>query len=839
MLTPRSIFAGLILLLASGLAAGQDVTAEMQKLTAKRCAEADAYAKLAETVYGLQINSHTYVKDFVTESDEIRTSVDSFVQGVRLGQPTWYADGSCEVPAEVTVAKVIETLRTAHSAHYHGDSVSTADFDSLTRRIDKKIFQVIGMGAPRPDLRPDLPVGVVEMLGPPPGQGLLPPIPQTWLEIGPQARLSAQRAARRDAQRRLAERIKGLRLTARTQVRDFVVESDEITADLDTFLINAEENGGRNAYYLHEDELIAECTLVVPTEQVISTVKTLHARHYRGDDVHGTDIDRVVRTVVKRDFEATGMGIPNPKFIRKYMETTGATMPEWCLRTLDVDGEGTDPQIQTAQGKLRAARAAEMDARRRLPRAHRPAAQPGGAPGRRRALGPGVQHRRGDARHRPRGPDSGTARRLPDRLHLFRSSGDEPDPGQGHDQAGGTRCRNPHFRLCGGRSCGCSSRPISRPPTLSNRWPRGPAKGSRPSPSCADARILAPACAELIAHFDQPGPGGALSLGPRIYRGHRGARGRGPKFWAPSRSICWPAPNPRVYSYVNKEQCEERVVYRRVQPQDDPAVADVEAISLAAWRALGCRDAGRIDIRCDENGRAQFLEVNPLGRPPSRAFGPADHLPSRRECSYRELIARIVDSAALRVRKEKSQGSFRPPIKIGKAPINLSGYRKRVMLIVVLHNAVAADAPPDERDVLVQAEAVTRGLAARGHKAETLGCTLDLSDLRRRLDALGPDAVFNLVEGLDGQSRLLPVVPAAFEAWGRPFTGSGSAALWVTTHKVMAKERLAAAGIDTPEWVGPFPAEMPWPGKISAGKDQGPRTLDRQEPLGTRLFRSG
>ena len=135
------------------------------------------------------------------------------------------------------------------------------------------------------------------------------------------------------------------------------------------------------------------------------------------------------------------------------------------------------------------------------------------------------------------------------------------------------------------------------------------------------------------------------------------------------------------------------------------------------------------------------------------------------------------------------------------------------MHIVVLHNAVAADAPLDERDVLVQAEAVVRGLTAQGHRAETLDCTLNLSDLRRRLDAMRPDTVFNLVEGLDGQSRLLPVVPAALEAWGRPFAGSGSAALWVTTHKVMAKERLAAAGISTPDWVGPFPAEMPWPGR--------------------------
>ena len=30
------------------------------------------------------------------------------------------------------------------------------------------------------------------------------------------------------------------------------------------------------------------------------------------------------------------------------------------------------------------------------------------------------------------------------------------------------------------------------------------------------------------------------------------------------------------------------------------------------WRALRCRDGGRVDIRCDGEGRPYFLEVNPL-----------------------------------------------------------------------------------------------------------------------------------------------------------------------------------------------------------------------------------
>ena len=79
-----------------------------------------------------------------------------------------------------------------------------------------------------------------------------------------------------------------------------------------------------------------------------------------------------------------------------------------------------------------------------------------------------------------------------------------------------------------------------------------------------------------------------------------------------------------VYSYTNKEFCEDRVEYRLVRPDHDPQVAAAEAASLGLWRVLGCRDAGRIDLRCDAAGEPQLMELNPAGRHAPRALGPAD-----------------------------------------------------------------------------------------------------------------------------------------------------------------------------------------------------------------------
>jgi D-alanine-D-alanine ligase len=102
-----------------------------------------------------------------------------------------------------------------------------------------------------------------------------------------------------------------------------------------------------------------------------------------------------------------------------------------------------------------------------------------------------------------------------------------------------------------------------------------------------------------------------------------------------------------VYSYLNKEQCESRVDYPYVPPTD-PVVAEAERIALAAWRALGCRDAGRVDLRCDGDGRPMFIEVNPLaGLHPHHSDLPM--LATAIGMSYTQLIAAIVDSAAQRM----------------------------------------------------------------------------------------------------------------------------------------------------------------------------------------------
>jgi len=102
-----------------------------------------------------------------------------------------------------------------------------------------------------------------------------------------------------------------------------------------------------------------------------------------------------------------------------------------------------------------------------------------------------------------------------------------------------------------------------------------------------------------------------------------------------------------AYTYANKENCEELIEYRRVVAGKDSAVARAEAVSLAAWRLLGCRDGGRVDLRCDSDGEPQFMEVNPLaGMHPEHSDLPM--IATAEGMAYDELIRRIVESACER-----------------------------------------------------------------------------------------------------------------------------------------------------------------------------------------------
>jgi D-alanine-D-alanine ligase len=101
-----------------------------------------------------------------------------------------------------------------------------------------------------------------------------------------------------------------------------------------------------------------------------------------------------------------------------------------------------------------------------------------------------------------------------------------------------------------------------------------------------------------------------------------------------------PGAEEGVYSFINKERCEELLEYRIV---DDDVAVKASKFALSVWRGIGCRDAGRVDFRLDDKGIPNFLEVNPLaGLHPEHSD--LCIIASLAGVSYRQLIASIIGS---------------------------------------------------------------------------------------------------------------------------------------------------------------------------------------------------
>jgi D-alanine-D-alanine ligase len=94
------------------------------------------------------------------------------------------------------------------------------------------------------------------------------------------------------------------------------------------------------------------------------------------------------------------------------------------------------------------------------------------------------------------------------------------------------------------------------------------------------------------------------------------------------------------YGYRNKEYWEDKVVIRLCE---DEAAGEAGRVGLLAWRALRCRDGGRVDIRNDANGAANFIEANPLAglRP---EYSDLCFIAGFKGVSYQELIEKIMTS---------------------------------------------------------------------------------------------------------------------------------------------------------------------------------------------------
>jgi D-alanine-D-alanine ligase len=108
-----------------------------------------------------------------------------------------------------------------------------------------------------------------------------------------------------------------------------------------------------------------------------------------------------------------------------------------------------------------------------------------------------------------------------------------------------------------------------------------------------------------------------------------------------------------VYSYGHKTETETGVRFEVPAKLDAALEREIAECTMKAFKALGCRDVARIDLRLDARGRVHFLECNPLpGLSPG--FSDLCVIAEAAGISYVQLIGAILEPAIQRLRRRGS-----------------------------------------------------------------------------------------------------------------------------------------------------------------------------------------
>ena len=127
---------------------------------------------------------------------------------------------------------------------------------------------------------------------------------------------------------------------------------------------------------------------------------------------------------------------------------------------------------------------------------------------------------------------------------------------------------------------------------------------------------------------------------------------------------------------------------------------------------------------------------------------------------------------------------------------NIAAIPERVALV---YDSLALEGGKADLDVLSQLDAIEASLLRLGcGEIRRLGICMNLGFFMVELREFQPNLVFNLVESIGLSDRLQTIIPLLLEDLRIPFTGSGSAAMLMSNHKVASKRTLAARGLPFP-----------------------------------------
>lgn len=181
-------------------------------------------------------------------------------------------------------------------------------------------------------------------------------------------------------------------------------------------------------------------------------------------------------------------------------------------------------------------------------------------------------------------------------------------------------------------------------PVLAKPVAEGSSIGLCLSSRAGDAGELRPHVARLLRDYDQPVLVEEFCPGPEFTVGVLG-NGAGATVLGVMEIVPRSVPLQRFVYSVELKRLSEAAIEYTVPPRRPPELQEqLVDTALAAYRALGCRDIARVDLRLGADDELRFPEMNPLpGLQP--AWGDIVLLAEQRGVGYGELIGRIVSHA--------------------------------------------------------------------------------------------------------------------------------------------------------------------------------------------------
>jgi D-alanine-D-alanine ligase len=171
----------------------------------------------------------------------------------------------------------------------------------------------------------------------------------------------------------------------------------------------------------------------------------------------------------------------------------------------------------------------------------------------------------------------------------------------------------------------------------------GTGKGITGKSLVNDKDSLRSICAEILMKYDQPALVETYLTGDDLTVGMLG-QGASARAIGVMRTIYKQGAEHGAQTLYNKENWKKVLDYEMVS---GPLKQAAEDVALRSWLALGCRDGGRIDLRCDAQGIPNFIEVNTLAglRP---HYSDLPMLADKSGMDFDHLIGNIMQEALAR-----------------------------------------------------------------------------------------------------------------------------------------------------------------------------------------------